>query len=198
MYYGISTVIEEIFASKDGRVGKIADPQSFYFQDSNIEIVGNTIMSGHIGIHPINGAPGVLFRRSKNMWWLRCRQLIADNTVYAPRGLISNYGHNHFIIERNQFTFALPFGQFFGMHQVSGIKVTDGGSGYTSEPEVKITGGGEGAFGAAVAIPQNQKSKLLVVVKVRLVQRHKQKLKTARWLRLSYVVMVVVIRRFRP
>ena len=148
MYYGISTVIEEIFASKDGRVGKIADPQSFYFQDSNIEIVGNTIMSGHIGIHPINGAPGVLFRRSKNMWWLRCRQLIADNTVYAPRGLISNYGHNHFIIERNQFTFALPFGQFFGMHQVSGIKVTDGGSGYTSEPEVKITGGGEGAFGA--------------------------------------------------
>jgi len=148
MYYGISTVIEEIFASKDGRAGNIADPYSFFYQDSNIEIMGNIIVSGFIGIHPINGATGVLARRSKNQWWLRCRQLIADNTVYAPRGLMCNYGHNHFIIDRNQFTFALPFGPFFGMHQVSGITVTNGGSGYTSEPEVIITGGGSEAFGA--------------------------------------------------
>ena len=148
MYYGISTVIEEVFASRDGRASMIADPASFYYQDSNIEIVGNIIVSGNIGIHPINGALGVMSRRAANKWWLRCRQLIADNTVYAPRGLQCNYGHNHFIIERNQFTFALPFGDFYGMRYVSGFAVTNKGSGYTSAPKVVITGGGAEAFGA--------------------------------------------------
>nr|DAS21456.1 MAG TPA: hypothetical protein [Bacteriophage sp.] len=147
-YYGISTVIEEVFAAKDGRASKVSDPNSFYYQDCNIEIVGNTILSGNIGIHPINGATGVLSRRAARKWWLRCRQLIADNTVYAPRGLQCNFGHNHFIIERNQFTFALPFGEFYGMRYVSGFAVTDGGSGYTSAPKVIITGGGAEAFGA--------------------------------------------------
>lgn len=148
MYYGISTVIEEVFASTDGRASKIADPYSFYYQDSNIEITGNTIVSGNIGIHPINGALGVLSRRNQKKWWLRCRQLINDNTVYAPRGLQCNYGHNHFLIERNQFTFALPFGDFYGMRYVSGFAVTNGGSGYTDAPKVIITGGGAEAFGA--------------------------------------------------
>lgn len=148
MYYGISTVIEEVFASRDGRASMIADPASFYYQDSNIEIVGNIIVSGNIGIHPINGALGVFSRRAMNKWWLRCRQLITDNTVYAPRGLQCNYGHNHFIIERNQFTFALPFGDFYGMRYVSGFAVTNKGSGYTSAPKVVITGGGAEAFGA--------------------------------------------------
>ena len=148
MYYGISTVIEEVYAARDGKVSKIADPASFYYQDSNIEVVGNVITSGHIGIHPINGATGVLSRRAAKKWWLRCRQLIADNTVYAPRGLQCNFGHNHFLIERNQFTFALPFGDFYGMRQVSGFTVTAGGSGYTSAPQVVITGGGAEAYGA--------------------------------------------------
>lgn len=148
MYYGISTVIEEVFASRDGRASMIADPASFYYQDSNIEIVDNIIVSGNIGIHPINGALGVFSRRALNKWWLRCRQLITDNTVYAPRGLQCNYGHNHFIIERNQFTFALPFGDFYGMRYVSGFAVTNKGSGYTSAPKVVITGGGAEAFGA--------------------------------------------------
>lgn len=148
MYYGISTVIEEVFAARDGRASKEPDPYSFYFQDSNIEIVGNRILCGMQGLHPINGATGVLARRSKGLWWLRCRQLLADNTIYAPRGLVCNYGHNHFIIERNNFTFALPFGDFFGMRSISKVEVTNGGSGYTSPPTVIITGGGPEAFGA--------------------------------------------------
>lgn len=153
MYYGISTVIEEVFAARDGRASKEPDPYSFYFQDSNIEIVGNRILCGMQGLHPINGATGVLARRSKGLWWLRCRQLLADNTIYAPRGLVCNYGHNHFIIERNNFTFALPFGDFFGMRCISKVEVTNGGSGYTSPPKVIITGGGPEAFGAeAVAV----------------------------------------------
>ena len=92
----------------------------------------------------------------KKKWWLRCRQVLADNTVYAPRGLICNFGHNHFIIERNQFTFALPYGEFYGMRHVSGIVLTNKGSGYTSVPTVKFVGGGEEAFGAeAEAIVKN-------------------------------------------
>lgn len=158
MYYGISTVIEEVFAARDGRASKEPDPYSFYFQDSNIEIVGNRILCGMQGLHPINGATGVLARRSKGLWWLRCRQLLADNTIYAPRGLVCNYGHNHFIIERNNFTFALPFGDFFGMRCISKVEVTNGGSGYTSPPKVVITGGGPEAFGAeAVAVVRDGK-----------------------------------------
>ena len=155
MYYGISTVIEEVFASGDN-TGKIANPHSFYYQDSNIEVIGNEIYSGMMGLHPINGGTGVLSRRNQRKWWLRCRQVLTDNTVYAPRGLICNYGHNHFIIERNQFTFALPYGEFYGMRHVSGITVTNKGSGYTSAPTVKFVGGGEEAFGAeAEAVVRN-------------------------------------------
>lgn len=155
MYYGISTVIEEVFASGDN-TGKVANPHSFYYHDSNIEVIGNEIYSGMQGLHPINGATGVLSRRNQRKWWLRCRQVLADNTVYAPRGLVCNYGHNHFIIERNQFTFALPYGEFYGMRHVSGIVLTNKGSGYTSAPTVKFVGGGEEAFGAeAEAIVKN-------------------------------------------
>lgn len=154
MYYGVSTVIEELFASKlinpsDPRHSKdTADPYSFPYQDSNIEVRGNVIVSGLFGMHPINGASGVKFRKDAGKWWLRCHQVWADNIVYAPRGLICNFGHNHFVIDNNQFTFALPFGTFYGLNQISGIKVTNGGSGYTSPPKVKITGGGDEAYDA--------------------------------------------------
>lgn len=154
MYYGVSTVIEELFASKlinpkDPRNSKdTADPYSFPYQDSNIEIRGNVIVSGLFGLHPINGASGVKFRKDAGKWWLRCHQVWADNIVYAPRGLICNFGHNHFVIDNNQFTFALPFGTFYGLNQISDIKVTNGGSGYTSPPKVIITGGGDEAFDA--------------------------------------------------
>jgi tailfiber like protein len=154
MYYGVSTVIEELFASqlinpRDPRNSKdTADPYSFPYQDSNIEVRGNVIVSGLFGMHPINGASGVKFRKDAGKWWLRCHQVWADNIVYAPRGLICNFGHNHFVIDNNQFTFALPFGTFYGLNQISGIKVTNGGSGYTSPPKVKITGGGDGAYDA--------------------------------------------------
>ena len=154
MYYGVSTVIEELFASqlinpRDPRNSKdTADPYSFPYQDSNIEVRGNVIVSGLFGMHPINGASGVKFRKDAGKWWLRCHQVWADNIVYAPRGLICNFGHNHFVIDNNQFTFALPFGTFYGLNQISGIKVTNGGSGYTSPPKVKITGGGDEAYDA--------------------------------------------------
>ncbi|WNU98187.1 hypothetical protein RSJ68_05580 [Neisseria sp. DTU_2020_1000833_1_SI_GRL_NUU_006] len=154
MYYGVSTVIEELFASKlinpkDPRNSKdTADPYSFPYQDSNIEIRGNVIVSGLFGLHPINGASGVKFRKDAGKWWLRCHQVWADNIVYAPRGLICNFGHNHFVIDNNQFTFALPFGTFYGLNQISDIKVTNGGSGYTSPPKVIITGGGDEAYDA--------------------------------------------------
>ena len=152
-YYGVSTVIEELFAgklidNKDRNSKDIADPHSFYYQDSNIEVRGNTILSGQFGLHPINGAKGVKFRRDGKKWWLRCHQVWADNVVYAPRGIQCNFGHNHFLIENNQFTFALPFGEFWGMRSISGLTITNQGSGYTTPPNVIIEGGGPEAFGA--------------------------------------------------
>lgn len=152
MYYGISTVIEELFAGKlidplSPRTSKdTADQNSFYYQDSNIEVRGNVIVSGLYGLHPINGAKGVKFRKDAGKWFLRCHQVWADNIVYAPRGIQCNFGHNHFVIENNQFTFALPFGTFYGLNQINQIKVTNGGSGYTEPPKVTITGGGNEAF----------------------------------------------------
>ena len=154
MYYGISTVIEEIFAGKlldpaHPETSKdVADTQSFPYEDSNIEVRGNHITSGMYGLHPINGARGVKARRDAGKWWLRCHQVWMDNVVYAPRGLQCNFGHNHYVIENNQFTFALPYGQFYGLNGVSGLTLTNGGSGYTSAPKVIIEGGGTEAFGA--------------------------------------------------
>lgn len=152
-YYGVSTVIEEQFAGKlinnrDRNSKDMADPHSFYYQDSNIEVRGNTILSGQFGLHPINGARGVKSRRDSKRWWLRCHQVWADNIVYAPRGIQCNFGHNHFLIENNQFTFALPFGEFWGMRPVSSLTITNQGSGYTTPPNVIIEGGGPEAFGA--------------------------------------------------
>lgn len=168
MYYGISTVIEEKFAgplldpanpetSKD-----VADTQSFPYEDSNIEVRGNHITSGMYGLHPINGARGVKARRDAGKWWLRCHQVWMDNVVYAPRGLQCNFGHNHYVIENNQFTFALPYGQFYGLNGVSGLTLTNAGSGYTSPPKVIIEGGGTEAFGAfARAVIEDGKIKEL-------------------------------------
>ena len=155
MYYGVSTVIEELFAGKlidpaNPRTSKdTADPNSFPYQDSNIEVRGNVIVSGLFGLHPVNGAKGAKIRKDAGKWWLRCHQVWADNIVYAPRGLLCNFGHNHFLIENNQFTFALPFGTFYGLNQISQIKVTNSGSGYTEPPKVIITGGGDEAFDGA-------------------------------------------------
>jgi hypothetical protein len=169
MYYGVSTVIEELFAGKlikpsDRNSKDIPDPHSFPYQDSNIEVRGNTITSGLFGLHPINGAKGVKVRRDAKKWWLRCHQVWADNIVYAPRGILCNFGHNHYLVENNQFTFALPYGEFYSMRQISGINITNQGSGYTSEPTVTITGGGDEAFdGQASAKIQDGK-----VVAIRL------------------------------
>lgn len=153
-YYGVSTVIEELFAGKfisDTPGSKdIADPHSFYYQDSNIEVRGNTILSGQFGLHPINGARGVKFRRDGKKWWLRCHQVWADNIVYAPRGIQCNFGHNHYLIENNQFTFALPFGEFWGQRYISALTITNPGSGYTTPPKVIVEGGGPEAFGAKI------------------------------------------------
>lgn len=153
-YYGISTVIQEIFSGKlldpnNPQTSKdIADAQSFPYEDSNIEVRGNHITSGMYGLHPINGARGVKTRRDAGKWWLRCHQVWMDNIVYAPRGMQCNFGHNHYVIENNQFTFALPYGEFYGLNGVSALTLTNGGSGYTSEPKVIIEGGGKEAFGA--------------------------------------------------
>ena len=168
MYYGISTVIEEIFAGqlldpKNPETSKdVADTQSFPYEDSNIEVRGNHITSGMYGLHPINGARGVKARRDAGKWWLRCHQVWMDNVVYAPRGLQCNFGHNHYVIENNQFTFALPYGQFYGLNGVSGLTLTNAGSGYTSAPKVIIEGGGTEAFGAfARAVIEDGKIKEL-------------------------------------
>lgn len=155
MYYGISTVIEEIFAGQlidpsNPRGSKdTPDPNSFYYQDCNIEVRGNVIVSGLFGLHPVNGAKGVKTRKDAGKWFLRCHQVWEGNIVYAPRGMLCNFGHNHFLVENNMFTFALPFGVFYGLNQISQIKVTNGGSGYTSPPKVVITGGGAEAFDGA-------------------------------------------------
>ena len=155
MYYGISTVIEEIFAGQlidpsNPRGSKdTPDPNSFYYQDCNIEVRGNVIVSGLFGLHPVNGAKGVKTRKDAGKWFLRCHQVWEGNIVYAPRGMLCNFGHNHFLVENNMFTFALPFGGFYGLNQISQIKVTNGGSGYTSPPKVVITGGGAEAFDGA-------------------------------------------------
>ncbi|MDK6726617.1 hypothetical protein QP713_07815 [Neisseria mucosa] len=155
MYYGISTVIEEIFAgqlidhTKPNTSKDTADPNSFYYQDCNIEVRGNVIVSGLFGLHPVNGAKGVKTRKDAGKWFLRCHQVWEGNIVYAPRGMLCNFGHNHFVVKNNMFTFALPFGGFYGLHQISQIRVTNGGSGYTSPPKVVITGGGAEAFDGA-------------------------------------------------
>ena len=146
-FYAASIVIEERFSSPEGD-GKTADDYSFYYEDSNIEISRNTFKSGCFGLHMINGGLGVKSRLDAKRWFLRAHQVLDKNVIYAPRGIVYNYGHNHFVITNNLVVFALPFEEFYGMQAVTSFVVENGGSGYTTPPKVVLSGGGEGAFGA--------------------------------------------------
>lgn len=148
LYYGTGVVIEETFAQDTTKGGR-ADNSSFKYQESNIVIKDNEFISGMNGIFLINGATGVKARKDKDLWWLRANITVKNNRIYAPRGVPCNFGHNRFTISDNSCTFALPFGEAFGLRYLSNISIKNGGSGYSADTKIVITGGGEGARGAA-------------------------------------------------
>lgn len=148
LYYGTGVVIEETFAQDTTKGGR-ADNSSFKYQESNIVIKDNEFISGMNGIFLINGATGVKARKDKDLWWLRANITVQNNRIYAPRGVPCNFGHNRFTISDNSCTFALPFGEAFGLRYLSNIAIKNGGSGYSADTKIVITGGGEGARGAA-------------------------------------------------
>ena len=148
LYYGTGVVIEETFAQDTTKGGR-ADNSSFKYQESNIVIKDNEFISGMNGIFLINGATGVKARKDKDLWWLRANITVQNNRIYAPRGVPCNFGHNRFTISDNSCTFALPFGEAFGLRYLSDISIKNGGSGYSADTKIVITGGGEGARGAA-------------------------------------------------
>lgn len=148
LYYGAGVVIEETFA-QDATKGGRADNSSFKYQESNIVIKDNEFISGMNGIFLINGATGVKARKDKDLWWLRANITVQNNRIYAPRGVPCNFGHNRFTISDNSCTFALPFGEAFGLRYLSDISIKNGGGGYSADTKIVITGGGEGARGAA-------------------------------------------------
>lgn len=148
LYYGTGVVIEETFAQDTTKGGR-ADNSSFKYQESNIVIKDNEFISGMNGIFLINGATGVKARKDKDLWWLRANITVQNNRIYAPRGVPCNFGHNRFTISDNSCTFALPFGEAFGLRYLSNISIKNGGSGYSADTKIVITGGGEGARGAA-------------------------------------------------
>ena len=150
LYYGAGVVIEETFAQDTTKGGR-ADNSSFKYQESNIVIKDNEFISGMNGIFLINGATGVKARKDKDLWWLRANITVQNNSIYAPRGVPCNFGHNRFTISDNSCTFALPFGEAFGLRYLSDISIKNGGSGYSADTKIVITGGGEGARGAAAA-----------------------------------------------
>lgn len=148
LYYGTGVVIEETFAQDTTKGGR-ADNSSFKYQESNIVIKDNEFISGMNGIFLINGATGVKARKDKDLWWLRANITVQNNRIYAPRGVPCNFGHNRFTISDNSCTFALPFGEAFGLRYLSNIAIKNGGTGYSADTKIVITGGGEGARGAA-------------------------------------------------
>jgi hypothetical protein len=148
LYYGTGVVIEETYAQDTTKGGR-ADNSSFKYQESNIVIKDNEFISGMNGIFLINGATGVKARKDKDLWWLRANITVQNNRIYAPRGVPCNFGHNRFTISDNSCTFALPFGEAFGLRYLSNIAIKNGGSGYSADTKIVITGGGEGARGAA-------------------------------------------------
>lgn len=148
LYYGTGVVIEESFAM-DATKGGRAEDTSFKYQESNIVIKDNEFECGLNGIFLINGATGVKARRDKKLWWLRANITVENNRIYAPRGMPCNFGHNRFTIQGNSCTFALPFGEPFGLRYLSAINIKKGGQNYSPDTKLVITGGGEGARGAA-------------------------------------------------
>nr|DAN62064.1 MAG TPA: hypothetical protein [Caudoviricetes sp.] len=148
LYYGTGVVIEETYAQDTTKGGR-ADNSSFKYQESNIVIKDNEFISGMNGIFLINGATGVKARKDKDLWWLRANITVQNNHIYAPRGVPCNFGHNRFTISDNSCTFALPFGEAFGLRYLSNIAIKNGGTGYSADTKIVITGGGEGARGAA-------------------------------------------------
>jgi hypothetical protein len=148
LYYGTGVVIEESFAM-DATKGGRAEDTSFKYQESNIVIKDNEFECGLNGIFLINGATGVKARRDKKLWWLRANVTVENNRIYAPRGMPCNFGHNRFTIQGNSCTFALPFGEPFGLRYLSAINIKKGGQNYRPDTKLVITGGGEGARGAA-------------------------------------------------
>lgn len=147
LYYGTGVVIEETYAQDTTKGGR-ADNSSFKYQESNIVIKDNEFISGMNGIFLINGATGVKARKDKDLWWLRANITVQNNRIYAPRGVPCNFGHNRFTISDNSCTFALPFGEAFGLRYLSNIAIKNGGTGYSADTKIVITGGGEGARGA--------------------------------------------------
>lgn len=148
LYYGTGVVIEESFAM-DATKGGRAEDTSFKYQESNIVIKDNEFECGLNGIFLINGATGVKSRRDKKLWWLRANITVENNRIYAPRGMPCNFGHNRFTIQGNSCTFSLPFGEPFGLRYLSAINIKKGGQNYSPDTKIVITGGGEGARGAA-------------------------------------------------
>lgn len=151
LYYGTGVVLEEGFASVGNAASK-AEPNSFEYQDSNIEIAGNIFVSGCFGIFLINGAVGVKARRDLSRWWLRGNVNVHDNIVYAPMGVPANFGHDNFKIRDNHVVFALPFGEPYGMRHLSKVEVVNGGQNYSAATYCTVTGGGDGARDAKVEL----------------------------------------------
>lgn len=144
-YYAISVVIEETFASQRDAAAP-AEESSFYYQEANMTIANNNVMGGVYGIHLNNGATGVKARKDRSLWWLRGNIKVRDNIVKAPYvGVVYNYGHYGFDITSNSVTFANRLGEPYGQRRLNSIAVTDGGSGYSEQTYLTITGGGEGA-----------------------------------------------------
>lgn len=142
-YYGISVVVEEVFAAAGGRTAP-AESSTYYYQESNMLINNNNVISGVYGIHLNNGATGIKARKDQNLWWLRANIKVRDNIVKAPFvGLIYNYGHYGFDITGNSVTFANRLGEPYGQRRLNTIAVTSGGTGYSTQTYLTITGGGE-------------------------------------------------------
>ena len=150
LFYACGLVIQEAYAALggggDGNKNP-AEPTSFSYHDSNINIIGNTFVSGCIGLHLNNGGTGVKSRKDQNLWWLRGNIRVKDNNIIANRGIIYNYGHGGFNIDSNTVTFGMPFGEPFGMRGLTGVTVTNQGSGYSADTYIRVTGGGPKARG---------------------------------------------------
>lgn len=148
-YFGVSVVAEETFASKKGKDAP-AEDSSFYYQESNMTVANNNIVSGIYGIHLNNGAFGVKPRKDKDLWWLRANIKVRDNIIKAPYvGMSYNYGHYGFDITGNSITFANQFGEPYGQRRLNAVTVTNGGSGYSADTYIVISGGGQRARDAA-------------------------------------------------
>lgn len=150
LFYACGLVIQEAYAAigggGDGNKNK-AEATSFLLHESNINIIGNTFVSGCIGLHLNNGATGVKSRKDQGLWWLRGNVRVLNNNIIANRGLVYNYGHGGFNIEGNSVTFGMPFGEPFGMRGLNDVELTSSGSGYSQDTYIEVTGGGPKARG---------------------------------------------------